>query len=102
MTANTGELTTEGIVTTWKGEANEIVLTNNTTNQQHIAKLHVVYGGVEEDVEPVHIANTIDDPYTVAKAVELIDAGDALDETVFVKGIISKIDSVNTELGFIT
>ena len=102
LTANTGELTTEGIVTTWKGEANEIVLTNNTSNQQHIAKLHIVYGGVEADVEPVHIANTIDDPYTVAKAVELIDAGDALDETVFVKGIISKIETVNEEQDFIT
>ena len=102
LTASTGELTTDGIVTTWKGEANEIVLSNNTTNQQHIAKLHVVYGGVEEDVEPVHIANTIDNPYTVAKAVELIDAGDALDETVFVKGIISKIDSINAEQAFIT
>ena len=102
LTANTGELTTEGIVTTWKGEANEIVLTNNTSNQQHIAKLHVVYGGVEADAEPVHIANTIDEPYTVAKAVELIDAGDALDETVFVKGIISKIETVNEEQEFIT
>ena len=32
----------------------------------------------------VHIANTIEDPYTVAKAFELIDAGQALNEVVFV------------------
>ena len=102
LTPNVGAITTEGIVSTWKGEANEIVLTNETTSQQHIAKLHVVYGGEEPDIEPVHIANTIENPYTVAKAVELIDAGEALDETVFVKGIISKIDSVNAEVGFIT
>lgn len=95
LTANTGELTTEGIVTTWKGEADEIVLTNSTTNQQHIAKLHVVYGGVEPDAEPVHIANTAETAYTVAKAIELIDAGDALDETVFVKGTVSKVDDLN-------
>ena len=50
----------------------------------------------------VHIANTIEDPYTVAKAFELIDAGQALNEVVFVKGIISKIDSVNAEQAFIT
>lgn len=47
----------------------------------------------------VHIANTIDEPYTVAKAIELINAGDALSETVFVKGIISKIDEVSTKYG---
>lgn len=47
----------------------------------------------------VHIANTIDEPYTVAKAIELINAGDALSETVFVKGIISQIDEVNTQYG---
>jgi hypothetical protein len=50
----------------------------------------------------VHIANTIDDPYTVAKAFELIDAGQALNEVVFVKGIISKIDSINADQAFIT
>ena len=102
LTPSVGAITSEGIVSTWKGEANEIVLTNETSSQQHIAKLHVVYGGEEPDIEPVHIANTIENPYTVAKAVELIDAGEALDETVFVKGIISKIDSVNAEVGFIT
>ena len=50
----------------------------------------------------VHIANTIDNPYTVANAFELIDAGQALNEVVFVKGIISKIDSINAEQAFIT
>ena len=50
----------------------------------------------------VHIANTIEDPYTVAKAFELIDAGQALNEVVFVKGIISKIDSINADQAFIT
>ncbi|MCR5473069.1 MAG: hypothetical protein K6F02_07940, partial [Prevotella sp.] len=95
LTASTGELTTEGIVTTWKGEADEIVLTNSTKNQQHIVKLHVVYGGVEADIEPVHIANTAETAYTVAKAIELIDAGDALDETVFVKGIVSQVEGFN-------
>ena len=102
LTANTGELTTEGIVTTWKGEANEIVLTNATTNQQHIAKVHVVYGGEEPDVEPVHIANTAETAYTVAKAVELIEAGDALDEKVFVKGIVSKVEKFDETEKYIT
>ena len=102
LTASTGELTKDGIITTWKGEADEIVLTNNTSNQQHIANLHVVYGGVEPDVEPVHIANTAETAYTVAKAIELIDAGEALDETVFVKGIVSKVDEYNETYKSIT
>ena len=93
LTASTGELTADGIVTTWKGEADQIVLSNETKNQQHIAKLHVVYGGVEADVEPIHIANTADSAYTVAKAIELIDAGEALSDTVFVKGTVSKVES---------
>ena len=59
-----------------------------------------LYG--EGQYSDVHIENTAETAYTVAKAFELIDAGQALNETVFVKGIISKIDSVNTDLGFIT
>ena len=49
-------------------------------------------------VEP-HIANTADDPYTVEKAIELIEAGEALNEIVFVKGIITQVDEVNAEYG---
>ena len=93
LTASTGELTKDGITTTWKGEADEIVLTNSTTDQQHIASLHVVYGGIEPEV---HIANTADSAYTVAKAIELIDAGKALSDTVFVKGIISQVDKIQS------
>ena len=52
--------------------------------------------------EPVHIANTAETAYTVAKAVELINAGDALDETVFVKGIVSKVDGFNDTYKSIT
>ena len=59
-----------------------------------------LYG--EGQYSDVHIENTAETAYTVAKAFELIDAGQALNETVFVKGIISKIDSINTDLGFIT
>ena len=43
----------------------------------------------------VHIENTEETAYTVAKAMELIDAGDALSETVYVKGIVSQVDSYN-------
>ena len=52
--------------------------------------------------EPVHIANTAETAYTVAKAIELIDAGEALTETVFVKGIVSKVDEYNDQYKNIT
>ena len=42
--------------------------------------------------DPVHIANTVETAYTIPEAIELIDAGEALDETVFVKGTVSLID----------
>lgn len=43
----------------------------------------------------VHIANTEETAYTIAEAIALIDKGEALGETVFVKGIISQIDKFN-------
>ena len=43
--------------------------------------------------EVAHIANTAETAYTVAEAVELINAAEALNDTVFVKGIISKVDT---------
>ena len=42
---------------------------------------------------------TADSPYTVAKAIEIIEAGDATGDNVYVKGIINKIDNVNLSYG---
>ena len=54
-------------------------------------------GATVEPVEPVHIANTAETAYTVAKAIELIDAGEALNDSVFVKGIVSQVDEYNDQ-----
>ena len=43
------------------------------------------------------IANTEETAYTVAEAIALIDAGEALTDVVFVKGIISKIDKLESD-----
>jgi hypothetical protein len=48
-------------------------------------------------VEAADIANTPETAYTVAKAIELIDAGDGLSAEVYVKGIISQIDKFNDD-----
>ena len=49
----------------------------------------------EGQFEEVHIANTAETAYTVAEARTLIDAGQALGETVYVKGIVSQVDKFN-------
>ena len=54
-------------------------------------------GATVEPVEPVHIANTAETAYTIAKAIELIDAGEALNDSVFVKGIVSQVDEYNDQ-----
>lgn len=46
---------------------------------------------------PVSIKNTPETAYTVAKAKELFDAGQALSDSVYVKGIVSKVDDSGLE-----
>lgn len=43
------------------------------------------------------ISNTIDTPYTVAQAHELITAGKGLSSKIYVKGIIKKVKEIDTE-----
>ena len=48
---------------------------------------------------PVDVTNTPETAYSVAKANDLITAGQGLETEVYVKGIITKIDEVNTHYG---
>ena len=72
---------------------------DGTKGQRRIAGIKVTYT-IDENAaplpQPVHIANTAETAYTVAKAIELIDAGEALSETVFVKGIVSQVDKIQS------
>lgn len=108
LTADKGTLA-DGVWTPAEGEAN----TNNvkftvggTSGQRRIAALKVTYVDDENAVIPVvvekHIANTLETAYTIAQAVALIDAGEALDETVFVKGIVSQVDKFDETDKYIT
>lgn len=47
----------------------------------------------------VDISNTPETAYTVAKALELITAGEGLDTKVYVKGTISTLDNISTQYG---
>lgn len=65
------------------------------------------YEGKEATSEPFtitvnSIANTAESAYSVAQACTLIDAGKGLSEEVYVKGIVSQVDSYNTTYGSIT
>ena len=52
-----------------------------------------------EGGETVDISNTPETAYTVAKALELITAGEGLDTKVYVKGTISYIKEISTQYG---
>lgn len=89
--------------TKWTGSTSTLTLNNKAAsgNQIRIQKLTIYYEG-DEIPEDVHIANTEETAYTVAQAFELIDAGQALSETVYVKGIVSQVDKFNETYGSIT
>lgn len=58
-------------------------------------------GGIDGTVAPpADITNTPETAYTVAKAFELIEAGEGLNAKVYVKGKISAITDVETEKFF--
>ena len=85
----------------WEGNSTNVVLAiaGNTQMNNVVVTLadktaETTTYGTEPAPEPVHIANTAETAYTVAKAIELIDAGEALTETVFVKGIVSQVDKI--------
>lgn len=71
-----------------------VIGNGNTGNTQvRISSILLEVEGLGGEV--VHIANTAETAYTVAEAMALIDAGQALDETVYVKGIVSQVDNFN-------
>lgn len=60
----------------------------------------IAYYKVGDAPQIVDITNTAETAYTIAKAKELIDAGEGLSENVYVKGIVSKAStSLNTTYG---
>ena len=60
-------------------------------NNSQVSKILIWKKGTAPS--PVSIKNTPETAYTVAKAKELINAGEALSDSVYVKGIVSKVDT---------
>ena len=60
------------------------------------SKIYSINGKTEPEAPSVDISNTPETAYTVAEANDLITAGEGLSTKVYVKGVITKIDEVNT------
>lgn len=69
------------------------VIKNTNDNNNQISQILIWKKGTSGDTpEPKHIENTAETAYTVAQAIELIEAGESLSETVYIKGIVSQVD----------
>lgn len=87
--ATTGEITL-GIA----GKAN---ITAEFEGNDEYEAAKVTYELTVKAASTVDLKNTPETAYTVAKALELIAAGEGLDAKVYVKGQITSIKEVNTE-----
>lgn len=85
-----GEVAAEGV---WEGNSTNVVLA--VAGNTQLKKVVVTLADATDATTtytPATIANTEETAYTVAEAIQLIDAGVALTDVVFVKGIVTKVD----------
>lgn len=66
-----------------------------TTSSGKYANIVAVKVTVDGQGEQVDISNTPETAYSIAKVIELVDAGKGLEQKVYVKGIISEIVSLD-------
>ncbi len=90
--ATTGEITL--------GIAGKTNITAEFEGNDEYEAAKVSYELTVKAASTVNIKNTPETAYTVAKAFELIEAGEGLDAKVYVKGKISAITEVETEKFF--
>lgn len=86
--ATTGEITL-----VMAGKAN---ITAEFEGNDEYEAAKVTYELTVKAASTVDLKNTPETAYTVAKALELINAGEGLDANVYVKGQITNIEEVNT------
>ena len=87
--ATTGEITL--------GMAGKANITAEFAGNDEYEAAKVSYELTVKDVPSVDLKNTPETAYSVAKALELIAAGEGLDVNVYVKGQITNIKEVETE-----
>ena len=79
------------------GMAGKANITAEVEGNDEYEAAKVSYELTVKDVPSVDLKNTPETAYTVAKALELIAAGEGLDVNVYVKGQITNIKEVETE-----
>ena len=89
--ATTGEITL--------GIAGKTNITAEFEGNDEYEAAKVSYELTVKDVPSVDLKNTPETAYTVAKALELINAGEGLDVKVYVKGQITSIKEVSASFG---
>ena len=96
LTPSVGTVTVDAsaMTSTWTGSATSVNLTASD-GQLRISNIEIYTGNDKPTI--VDISNTPETAYSVTKALELIDAGKGLDTKVYVKGIVSKIESIETD-----
>ena len=86
-------------------EGDEVVIYGQLSvyNGEHqVAQGSSIYslnGKTEPEAPSVDISNTPETAYTVAKANELIAAGEGLETKVYVKGLVTQIDEISAQFG---
>ncbi len=93
-----GEATIDGLSLNWAGSTTKLTLT--AVKQIRCSEIIITTG--DSKYEEKDITNTAETAYTINQAVQLIQAGEGLSQTVFVKGIISKIENFNEKYGSLT
>lgn len=96
-----GQITSTSTTVEFK-EAFKFFGLRSTNGTRYIDKVTVVWTETAPSGEVTHIENTPETAYSIADAFDIINAGEALQETVYVKGKICKIDSYNSTYKSIT
>ena len=87
----------EGVVTLIA--AGKAVISASFAGNDEYEAQTVSYTLTVKAASTVDISNTPETAYTVAKALELINAGEGLDTKVYVKGTVSTITEINMQYG---
>lgn len=94
--------TTDDVTASAKWTFDPATIKQNTTSITIRADYEGKWDEKNYNISRMSIANTEDNPYSVAEAYNYINEGKGLAEEVYVKGIISKVDSYDATSGSIT
>ena len=102
VTATYNDKNTKDVTSSVSWSFEPATIQSNTNSVTATASYEGIAASTTYNIIVNSIANTEESAYTIAQAYELIDNNRGLTEEVYVKGIISQIDSYNSTDGSIT